>query len=304
MKLFDLHCDTLTEAYHRLLSPWHNEALMLSFHRIFLEDYVQVMAIWCRNELDDDSAFDEFLAISDYYHTAVATPPQGIVTANGRIRTLLAVEDARLLGHDLDRLDRLVQAGVKILTLTWAGCSSVGGAWDTDEGLSPFGRDLVKEAASRGIVLDLSHASDKLFWETLALADACGGRVIASHSCARALCPHRRNLTDEMFCALAERGGLVGVSFVPQHLAADGNASLADVARHILHFLSLNAPGGESALAIGSDFDGIAHGPQGLSRIEDVPLFARRLVALLGREQAEKILWGNACRFFIPELAD
>lgn len=304
MKLFDLHCDTLSKAEKHRLSPFYNDSLMFSFGRAPFSCHRQVMAIWSSNTLDDEAAWENFQRVLSYTEEAWKKTP-----LQKSLRPVLAVEDARLVGHDLSRLDFLYEKGVRLLTLTWKGISPIGGAWDTEEGLTPFGRELILRAAALGMAIDLSHASDRLFAEALALSagdrhtkgqsDQKPIRFLASHSNSRTLCPHRRNLTDDMFRALSKKGGLVGVSLVPQHLRENGRAALSDVIGHFLHFLSL---GGEDTVAFGSDFDGIDSLPEGINGVESLPLLYDALAKETSSAVADKVFFENAERFFAPLL--
>lgn len=288
MRFFDLHCDTLSEAFYKKQSLLSNRDLMLSFQRMPGKQYVQVMAIWSDNTLDDEQCFQAFLKIQAFYRQSLPTLPS-------HVRTLLAVEDARLVGKDLARLDLFKALGVRLLTLTWQGVSCIGGAWDTRVGLSPWGEQVVRRCFALDILPDISHASDSTAKQVLALSEELSRPVIASHSCARALCPHLRNLPDDLFRKIARRQGLVGVSFVPAHLTSDPPATIFHVRNHILHFLSLD---GENTVAIGSDFDGIDTAPQGLSGVERMEALGDLLLKDLSATTVDNVLFANAHRFF------
>lgn len=289
MNYFDLHSDTLYEAYHKAADPFGDTNLMAPLCVPNHPNIRRVLAIWSDNTLDDNEAYNHFWKILSHYKTHAAiqsTPPKNHV---------LAVEDIRIVGKDLSRLEVLYDSGVRVITLTWKGLSSIGGAWDTNDGLTPFGKEVVRQAVALGMKIDLSHASDQTFHQVIDMAKRLSFSPIASHSNSRALCPHRRNLTDGMFRALQSLGGLVGISFVPNHLSETGIADIDTVLSHILHFLSL---GGENCLAIGSDFDGVATLPHGIKGIASLSLLEKKLASATSAEIAEKILYRNACRAF------
>ena len=147
-----------------------------------------------------------------------------------------------------------------------------------------------------GMRIDVSHANEATFWDIFAHTS---GVIIASHSNARALCPHPRNLTDSQAREIARRGGLVGLNYYAPFLRpGGGTAGREDVYRHAAHFLEL---GLEDCLALGSDFDG-ADLPPALDSCEKVPPLGEFLAGQLGRELAEKILWKNALEFFRKNL--
>ena len=138
---------------------------------------------------------------------------------------------------------------------------------------------------------DVSHLNQRGFWDLLDM----GIVPIASHSCARALCDHSRNLTDDMFLAVKNSGGVVGISMAALHLKENGNATISDVISHIEHYFSL---GGEDTVALGCDFDGISSAPKEIQSMYDLPLLAEHLARLgYGDCQIEKLFYRNADRF-------
>ena len=291
MKLFDLHSDTLYEAYHRGVSPLFSEHLQAPLGLSPFEVTHRIAAIWCDNTLDDESAWQEYLRI--YASSEAALIKESLpdfVTFD------YAVEDARLLAGKLDRLMILRQNGTKVLTLMWQGLSSIGGAWDTDEGLTDFGKAIVQNAPFLGITLDISHASEKAAKEVLKLSERSLCRVIATHSNSFTVCPHRRNLSDYLFDALAERSSPVGISMVPSHLSKTCKADFDTILSHIAYFLKRK--NAENILAIGSDFDGVSTLPEGISSLGSLPAFYRHTESLLGKALTEAIFWRNAHRFF------
>ena len=288
MTWFDLHSDTLYEAYHKKVSPFCAETLSAPIDALSFPCH-RVLAIWSDHTLTDEEAYQEFFRILSHYKASQDTRNTPSLST-----PILAVEDARLLAGDISRLDTLYAHGVRILTLTWKDLSCIGGAWNTEEGLTPFGKTVVEKAISLGMGIDLSHASDTVFWQTLNICRAYGCAPMASHSNSRTLCCHKRCLTDDMFQAIRSIGGIVGISFVPYHLSNSSLASQETVLLHIRHFLSL---GGEETLAIGSDFDGVDLLPRGLEHITKIENFANYLAKKTSSVIAEKILWQNAYRY-------
>lgn len=286
MKYTDLHCDTLYELYKKNLS-YQNDRLHLrsDFENIF-DTHTQVFAIWTQNNLCPDDAWKQFHAILN--HAKTAQIPQNI-------RSILAVEGGNLLGNDLSRLDTLYALGVRFLTLVWGGDSCLGGAHDTNEGLNAFGQSALFRCLELGIHPDVSHASDKMFWQ---VAEACNARnlpILATHSNARAVCNHSRNLNDEMFLEIVKSGGVAGISMAALHVKEDANATIEDVLRHIDHYFSL---GGEDSVCLGCDFDGISRAPKGIENMYDLPRLADRLAASGYSDcQIHKIFHQNADNF-------
>ncbi|MBQ7032851.1 MAG: dipeptidase [Clostridia bacterium] len=210
---------------------------------------------------------------------------------------LLAVEGGEAIEGSLDFLRVLFQKGVRLMTLTWNNINEIADAAAERKipgGLTSFGREVVKEMERLGMAVDVSHISEKGFWDVLDVAEK---PVIASHSCAMQLCTHPRNLTDSQFEALCKNGGIVGVNFYPVFL---GDTTIDSILRHFCHFLSL---GGENHIGFGSDFDGISQLPQGISGASD---FDKIINALLreniSEEIVRKIAYKNLENYFLKVL--
>lgn len=208
---------------------------------------------------------------------------------------MLTVEGCSFLEDDAQaeqRLDALAEAGVRMATLTWNGPNALGSGNDTSDGLTPFGRRMIRGLEGRGIVVDASHLNDEGFRDLLAVAErpfAC------SHSNARAVCPHPRNLEDWQLREIAERGGIVGLNFYNAFLREDGaEATPDDVLRHVDHMLNV---AGEGLLALGSDYDG-SDVPRWLDPCDKVADLHALLAREFGAAIAERIFHGNAERFF------
>ncbi|MDR2130366.1 MAG: gamma-glutamyl-gamma-aminobutyrate hydrolase family protein [Odoribacteraceae bacterium] len=175
------------------------------------------------------------------------------VKREGKRAFFLAIENGYAIGQDIGNLARFKEMGVAYITLCHNGsndiCDPARGKVEHD-GLSPFGREVVREMNRLGIMVDVSHVSEKSFHDVLAVSDR---PVIASHSSARALHDHPRNLTDGQLKALAAKGGVVQVCLYNRFLRGDGKATFRDVARHVDHVVQLV---GIDHVGIGTDFDG------------------------------------------------
>lgn len=204
---------------------------------------------------------------------------------------ILAVEGGEAIGGSIEKLDEFSQSGVRILTLTWNYENEFGFPHKIDRGLKPFGKKALHALKRLHIAADVSHLSEAGFWDVYDHSET----FMASHSCAKALCAHSRNLTDAQIRAIIARRGFIGVNFNPPFLKDDGKATLADVCDHILHLLDL---GGADVVGFGSDFDGIASTPQGLSSPADFPALLEQLRARdLDETLIEKIALRNFERF-------
>lgn len=238
-------------------------------------------------------AFDQ-LAASNQSALSSVTSVAGIrqLHGTGRLAVVLAVENGSALEGDPAYVDVLFRRGVRMMGLTWNSSNGLadGALESTHGGLTPVGRAVLQRMQDVGMVVDVSHLSEKSFWDVLA---ATHGPIVATHSNAAGLTPHQRNLTDNQLRAMAERGGVVGVNFVPAFL---GGASLVQILEHVTYLVSLM---GADSVALGSDFDGFTGRVNGL---EDVSRLPALTAALLDRdyepETVRKILGENALRVF------
>ena len=296
MKLVDLHCDTPLEMYKRCLD-FDNDALQASpaFIRHY-DAYIQCAAIWSDYRLHDEEAFDIFQKAAKDFRKKAGNM---LCTSGGNLYDhgtayILCVEDARILCGDMDRLFNLYLEGVRILTLVWKGHSPLGGAWDTNEGLTPLGRSVVEACFAVGIIPDLSHGSWAMCSEVLKMAKTASRPVIATHSNAYAVTHTSRNITDALFREIAEGGGITGISLCPAHLTSGKNCTSSDVLRHIEHYISV---AGEEAICLGCDFDGIDETPKDLYNISCMESFYEKAARRLGSSTADKIFFDNGFQF-------
>lgn len=181
--------------------------------------------------------------------------------AAGRLSAFLTVEDGRAAEGKLEKLQQWYEMGIRLVSLTWnnENCFGFPNADDPalmQKGLTDFGKEAVGYMNGLGMVIDVSHLSDGGFWDVARLSKK---PFIASHSNARALSPHRRNLTDEMIRCLGDKGGVAGLNFGPEFLNASAEDRRSAVSRIAAHAKHLAKVGGMGCVAIGTDFDGI-HG--------------------------------------------
>ncbi len=308
MKLTDMHCDTPFEIYARRTSLFDGDTCFTVGKCAEYEKVTQVMAFWSDSEKAPDECYDGFFRMFEYLGHETENAAEKL-RQNGeafaeRFTFIPAVEGAKLLGGDMARLSVLAQYGVKILTPVWRGADEVGGAYDTDKGLTDFGKLLVAECGRLGIAVDVSHMSEKSFWDTVNIVSASKEpiTVLASHSNSKRICAHERNLTDLQFGMIEKLGGVVGVSSCAKHISAkyaekmptDGDLFIDEVCSHIEHFLSL---GGEDNVCLGFDFDGTAASP-GLEDVSKVSAIAERLAKHRVCDGViEKIIYANGKNF-------
>ena len=223
-------------------------------------------------------------------YAAIATTPDELWRNKfmGVKSVVKGIENGYAVGLDIDNVDRFRSRGVAYMTLCHNGdndiCDSHKGN-NEHNGLSAFGKRVVERMNRVGMMVDLSHASEKSFWDTL----ECSSKpIICSHSSSRALCDHTRNLTDEQMRALAASGGVAQVCLYSGFLKKGGNATVDDAVHHIMHMIDVM---GVEHVGIGSDFDGGG----GLPGLEDASWFislTERLMAQGLSDYDLSLIWG------------
>ncbi len=310
--LFDTHCDTAYELYHRGCGLLKNDCHIDLEKASVYPKYAQYYAVWSNRRKDDETCWEDFLKIAENFDKEIAatngktvrvTDAAGLESAwsKGQHAAILAVEDARLTAGKIERVDILSKMGVKYMTLLWGGETCIGGSHNTNSHLTDFGRDVARRCFEVGIVPDVSHASEEVVDDLIPIAYEYGKPFIASHSNAHAVYGHTRNLRDRHFEHIKKLGGIVGISLCPSHLTDTSlrPADATDLLRHLEHYLSL---GGQDIVGFGADWDGTDL-PQGFDHVGHLSTFAE----LLGQhnysdELIEKIFWRNFFEFALRNL--
>ena len=333
MKVWDMHCDTLAELRYaqqagKPKSFLHND-LMMDLERMKQGDYLlQCMACFVHLEPEREKSpllacleeIDIFYRLLEQYpddlmQVRTAADIQTLLTS-GKRGMMLTVEEGGACLDSLGALRDLYRLGVRMMTLTWnhenelASPNVVPGAdtdtiWpcqpNTKTGLKEKGFEFLAEMERLHIIADVSHLSDKGFWD---IAEHSTRPFAASHSNCRALAPHCRNLTDEMIRALANKGGLVGLNYCSGFLDNQPEEKLcrsttALMAKHAAHFKNV---GGIEILGLGSDFDGIG-GELEMDDCSKLPLLAEALRREgFTEDEVERVFYRNAQRFFEDNL--
>lgn len=268
MKLGDTHCDTLSRILNGGGDLFEN-SYHVSLKRAGIYDtYTQFFA--CFMSPGYYHAPKKYLkAMIDIYfdnmnrYKSIAVHCENYkdlqaAHESNRAACFLSVEGGEFVDSAED-IDYIRNRGVRLMSLAWDNDNELAGY----RGLTAFGKDILGYMEKKGMFLDVSHLSDRGFYDACSLYSR---PVFASHSNSRSVCDVKRNLTDEQFLYICKTGGYVGINLYPLFLTGTERATISDILRHIEHFLSL---GGENHIGFGLDFDGIDFMPQEIGGIED-----------------------------------
>ena len=290
IRLFDGHCDTAYELW-RSGQPLEENTCHIDLRKASaFGAYAQVFAFCSyagRAAVDCAAMLTEPLAVlrkevrENAACIAFADTRETILEtlAEGKTAALLSVEGAEVIACDLRNLAALRGQGFRMLTLTWNADNALAGCHQSDDGLTAQGRAFVREAQALDILVDVSHLGECAFWN---LVDITAKPILASHSNARALCDHSRNLTDDQLRAIAETGGTVGLNLYPPFLGE--HADFETLLRHLEHMLTVC---GETHVALGGDLDGCDFLAAGFASVAD---YADFYAFLSARGYAEDLL--------------
>lgn len=325
MRIADMHCDTISEIWEsrRTRKPQQliQNSLHLDIQRMKKANYIlQNFALYIdlKRELDP---FAYVLELVDVFQNEIqknAGEIQFVTTydeilANekqGKLSALMTIEEGGCCKGEIQNLEMLYQLGARMMTLTWNYPNELASPnlfdkesprsaegfplFDASIGLTEKGFQFIERMEELGIIIDVSHLSDAGFWD---IARHTKKPFVASHSNARALCGHARNLTDDMIRVIADRGGVIGLNFYGRFLNAveDDSSSVARIVDHARHILNV---GGEECLGLGTDFDGM----DGTFEIQDCGQMYK-LIQELERQhftdsEIERILARNVLRVY------
>lgn len=274
MRMIDLHCDTLMRLYDLRANGNTSESLWANTGHIDLKrlveagNFAQFFAcfLWLEGKPIEASLFEDALAMTDLFREEIKGHEDKVAfagnyidyrknRAEGKMSAFLTVEEGGILANSLERLDTLYEKGIRLITLTWNFENCIGypnaDFVYSDKGLKPFGIEALARMDELGIIADASHLSDGGFEDLYRY----GKRpFLATHSNARSLCGHPRNLTDDMLRKLAERGGVTGLNLAGEFLQENKESTIDAMLRQMRHIMNV---GGKEVLCLGTDFDGV-----------------------------------------------
>ena len=241
-----------------------------------------------------DSIFDQIEVIvgqnSDYVRIANTPRDLWMNKHQGLKSIMLGIENGIAIDGKLENLQHFVDRGIVYMTLCHNGdndiCDSASKTQHTHHGVSAFGEQVIKEMNRLGVLVDMSHAGEESFYQALEISSK---PIVCSHSSARALCDHSRNLTDDQMRALAQKGGVAQTTIYHGFLKKDGEATINDVIAHLEHAIDVM---GIDHVGLGTDFDGDG-GVRGLADSSELINFTRRLLARRFSEHDIQKIWGG-----------
>ena len=304
--VFDLHCDTALALLGRDYSG--NGNLRKNNFHIDLEragtlaGYAQCFACFTSTweklpgKLTVTDVFERELSVilreveknADLIRLAYSAQDVEDNLQNGLMSAILTIEGPAGFGFDPALLEDLYKIGFRVSTLGWNEKNVLCGSHKTGGGLTDLGREYVKEAQRLGMIIDVSHISDEAFWDIMTITEA---PIIATHANSRTVHDCSRNLTDDMFRAICETGGVAGFNQFAYFVGKD--ADLDTVCDHFTHFAALD-PSCEH-IALGGDLDGCDVLPVGFDGVQDYPKLSQRLLEKgFSEENVHSIFWKNA----------
>lgn len=343
MKFIDLHCDTIAKIIEEDLDFTKPDTLHVTLPGIISSNtVVQVFACFVMSAHHPGQEFEVCNAYIDAIEALMEKHKDRLVPATSfedlvdpvasgkKTAVIIAIEGATPLKGDPAMLEHFYQRGVRLLTIAWDDNAFCGTVFGNKGGLTKSGEALIRYCNELGVIVDVSHASDKAFYEIAAITKI---PFVASHSNARAVCPNDRNLSDDMIKLIADAGGVIGLTYgsgfiQPEYhkhelvcrnkilkgfkdktitrqdarkISQDALSKLADaplslLVEHARHMIGI---GGEDCLALGSDFDGVSSLPRTISGVHSLPNLVMEMEkqGILPRV-IDKICHGNAHGYF------
>ena len=311
--VFDFHCDTALA----LLGDDFNQAGNLRKNQLHIDlerasklgGYAQCFACFTTPMMEEQYGVSPVVMFERELATiqrevdknrdliAIAYSPAEILEHRkaGKMSAILTLEGTAGFGHDPALLEDLYAIGFRVVSLGWNEKNPLTGSHVTGGGLTDMGREFVREAQRLGFLVDVSHISDEGFWDMMKITE---GPILATHSNSRSVFSNSRNLTDDMFRAICETGGVAGYNACDEFTGA--NPTVDTICDHIFRFLELDPDG--KHVALGGDLDGDSKMPEGFDGVQSWPALANRLLHRgLDEKQVRDIFWNNG--FGVMELA-
>lgn len=312
MYIADLHCDTLykirQDRKQGIKSRMADGDFHVNLQKLKQSGYLlQNFAAFVDAE-EDTERFSACNELIDIFYEEIENNKESIIAVksfadieecikSNRLGALLTVEEGGVTEGCIDKLEKLYGRGVRMMTLTWNYENELAYPNDVEKqqtelknGLKKQGFEVAEAMKELGMLIDISHLSDAGAFELLKDLKLT---ILASHSNARAVCNHVRNLPDELIRLIADRGGIIGINLSTNFIGGSGGRE--DIIKHIRHMINV---GGSECVALGTDFDGIETNPD-IPGAESIGVLAKTMTkAGISHTQQEKIFYKNALRFY------
>ena len=302
--MIDLHCDTIMKLIDHPSSgdlyrnTWKIDIEKLQKAHSKVQDFALFINLgetndpYGRYEAMRNLCTSQIQHYGEHIHHVLSYQDIESVYASGKIGALMSIEEGGVLGGDLDKLKQAYQDGVRLITLTWNYPNGLGEphCGEQHKKLTSKGVEFVEAMQDLGIIVDCSHLNDA---GTEQLGDILDVPFIASHSNAREVTAHTRNLPDHLIKLIANKGGVIGLNFAQSFLGTSPISRIEDIVKHGLYLID---KGGEDVVALGTDFDGIKPDTEIKDASEMHRLYDAFKEAGLSVEQCEKLFWKNADR--------
>ncbi len=304
MFIVDGHCDTIQVALDRNVDL-EEESLSFNLKQAMKKaPILQMTAAYISPKYE--KSFQRACDIINHFERQVKKYPEELlqiknkedilkVEQEKKIGCLLTIENGRAIEDKLENVEYFYNKGVKVMSITWnednlLGC---GALTKQDNGLTEFGKQYVQKLNEKKIIVDVSHSSERTFWDTMKINER---PIVATHSCCYSLCQHPRNLKDEQIKQIARNDGIVGICYCTNFLSETGIAGTKEIAKHISYIASLV---GVDYVGLGSDFDGLEENeiPTDLKNIGQIDNLVQELRKIgFQKEEIEKIMGENWIR--------
>ena len=304
MFLVDGHCDTIQVGLDRNINL-EDEQLSFNLKQAKKKAPILQMTAAFVNPSYKNS-FQRAKNIIEYFEKQIRKYPKELVQVKTKediacikreknIGCLLTIENGSAIEKKIENVEYFYEKGVRVMSITWNKDNLLGCGAQTkqDNGLTKLGRAYIQKLNQKKIVIDVSHSSEKTFWDT---ARMCEGPMVATHSCCYSLCNHARNLKDEQIKQIAANGGIIGVCYCASFLSETGKASTKEIVEHISYIANLV---GLDYVGLGSDFDGLDEEdiPVNLKNIGQIDNLIQELKKVgFYEKEIEKILGENWIR--------
>lgn len=310
MKYVDMHCDTITKLYmsggNLKSNDLHNDLNKMKKGECLLQNFAIFTNIGRQDSKFTSAAIDFYYSQLELNRDVIKPIYKYDDIDENYINAMLTLEEGSVIDGNIEKLKWYYDLGVRMITLTWNYPNGIGfpnidatnpkhNVYDinTVDGLTDLGKEYVRRCNEMGIIVDISHLSDKGFYDVLEISNK---PFVASHSNARSVCKAGRNMSDDMIKKLADKGGVMGLNYCSAFIENDNETytSIENMVKHVKHIANV---GGIDCIGLGSDFDGIGNSLE-IKDASGVPLLYDALKKEFSENEIEKIFYKNVLRVY------